>query len=315
MGKKQAASSAEPLTANVPSIPYEDIIVIHSDNSRRKLVALDELAEEIELDGLLQPIGVRARPGSELTDEEKEALGGNVDVNKTYGRLVFGFRRHGAIGKLREKYGKDGAVVFEKVPYTLLDVDASDAEFANLNENLDRENLSPADLAQRFFDMKTKGEKTVEEIASRVKSVSAVYIRGLISLRAKLCPEAWEAFDAGKLSYDTAQEIRKAGNAESQQAALEAALGAIEAAAAEGKKRSGAKKAAAEAVADEKESKGESAPRTGVLRPKQKEIQAVYDTRAEEAGDTVSDFEYGVQVALEWVMGNRKRIPKSRKTK
>lgn len=309
MASKKAQTAA--LNTTQPVIPFNRILAVDTDNARHDLGDITALAADIAVNGLMEPIGVRVIENPELSDEERALLGVEDGEKVPYvGRLVFGFRRYHAI----EKNRASDADFYSEVPFVAVQGDEQDVLFANLNENIARKNLTPAELAERFYTMRDELSISPEVIAERVKTLSGTYIRGLITLKKKLCEQAWDAFQAGKLTYDVAREIQKAGSEESQLAALEAALGAMEGQ--EGsKKKKGVKKAAAEAAEAANEAKGEasSGERSAVLRPGIKDIKAELEKRMESGGEKPSIYEQGVLRTLEWVLGSRKRIPNLKK--
>lgn len=110
------------------NVAFNIIDVPEDENARSVMEGIDELAAEIERDGLLQNLVV--------------SNGGKGE--KTY-RLVAGFRRAAALKML--KWGA------KTVPVTV--VPAQGRAIKNLTENIHRKDLSTADLAQRLHDLES----------------------------------------------------------------------------------------------------------------------------------------------------------------
>jgi len=303
----KAAQTTEATPSGVqPTMPRNRILVITEDNARNDMGDISALAEDIAINGLLEPVGVQIIENPELTEEQRKLLGVKASDKVPYvGRLVFGFRRMAAIDKNRKK----DPDFYEDVPYVVVSGDNTDVAFANLNENIARKNLSPAELAERFSLLREEMKVSPETIAERVKTLSAPYIRGLISLKKKLTEKPWEAFKAGKLTYDVAREIAKAGDEDAQNAALEAALEVVDGQEGSKKKR-GVRQAAAKSAEKTRESRGEGGgERSAVLRPGIKDLKAELEKRTEAAGEKPSNYDQGVLRTLEFCLGQRKRIP------
>jgi len=156
---------------------------------------LRELAADIQVHGVLQPIVLRPAPdGAEGMYE-----------------LVAGARRLRA-SKLAGK---------ETIPATVRDLTDAEAREIQLVENLQRENIHELDEGIGYRSlMKLRPDfYTVETIAAQVAK-SPAYIRGRISL-AELIPEAQTAFYGGKLTVAHALELARLQPHDQQRALME----------------------------------------------------------------------------------------------
>jgi len=159
------------LTINdTKSVVFSIIEIPEEENARTVMERIDELAEEIHRDGLLQNLVV--------------SNGGKGD--KTY-KLVAGFRRAAALKLL--KWGD------RLVPVTI--VPAQGRAIKNLVENIHRDDLRTADLAARLHDLSTgdypreKGEEVIvyskEDLAAQL-GLSVSHVTNLIRAHANLTP-------------------------------------------------------------------------------------------------------------------------------
>lgn len=156
---------------------------------------LRELADNILVHGILQPIVVRPAPdGAEGMYE-----------------LVAGARRLRA-SKLADK---------NTIPATVRNLTDAEASEVRLVENLQRENIHELDegIGYRSLMELRPDFYTVETIAAQVAK-SPAYIRGRISL-AELIPEAQTAFYEGKLSVAHALAIARLQPRDQQRALME----------------------------------------------------------------------------------------------
>ena len=156
---------------------------------------LRELADNILVHGILQPIVVRPAPdGAEGMYE-----------------LVAGARRLRA-SKLADK---------NTIPATVRNLTDAEASEVRLVENLQRENIHELDegIGYRSLMELRPDFYTVETIAAQVAK-SPAYIRGRISL-AELIPEAQTAFYEGKLSVAHALAVARLQPHDQQRALME----------------------------------------------------------------------------------------------
>jgi ParB family chromosome partitioning protein len=139
-----AAQAVAPVQDRIVyEIPVADIEVTDR-NPRKKLEHIDDLAASIDDLSLLQPIVVRR-----VKDED--------GATKPY-ELVAGHRRLAAVQSLR----------WVNVPALVRDDDAEKARITNLVENLQRDNLTPADeaaaLRALMFERKWSLRRVAHEI-------------------------------------------------------------------------------------------------------------------------------------------------------
>jgi ParB/RepB/Spo0J family partition protein len=164
-------------------------------NPRKTFLEVDELAEDLKLHGMLQPVLVRPVGGED---------GGHYE-------LVFGARRLRAAKKAK----------LGQVPAMVRILDDREVLELQIVENSQRSDVHPLEEAEGYERLHTKHGLSVEELAHKVgKSKAAVYAR--MKLLA-LCPEARKAFYAGLLTPSTALYIARIPHADLQKAALEEA--------------------------------------------------------------------------------------------
>lgn len=153
-------------------------------NPRKTFAGIGELAEDVKLRGVLQPILLR--PKGERFE------------------IVFGERRWRACKTAK----------LEAVPAFVREMTDEEALEVQLVENSKREDIHPLEEADGYRVLHEKYKRSVEEIAAKVgKSRSAVYER------IKLCapvPAAREAFLGGKLSASTALLVARIPDKELQ---------------------------------------------------------------------------------------------------
>ena len=130
---------------------------------------LQELADNIEKQGLLQPITVRP-----IADKKQFAVvDGNADFHPEY-EIICGERRFRAFSKLWEKWNKkdvidaDGEPVnhFSEISAIVREMNDEEAFDAMITENLQRKDVDPIEEAFAFGQLIQKG-KTAEEVAVR----------------------------------------------------------------------------------------------------------------------------------------------------
>ncbi len=146
---RQRTKSFAGETSAVSSVELIPIDRIKEDNPRKKFTELDDLAASIESVGLLEPIVVRKRPDGY--------------------ELIAGGRRMRAFKKL----GKDTIPAIVQDADFLKDDATRDA--AKLIENIQRENLLPAEFANAVAALLSKGGWTQATIAEKLgKSKSQI---------------------------------------------------------------------------------------------------------------------------------------------
>lgn len=171
---------------NSVMVQRDQLVVNHKINSRnyaghpvdaflkQNAAAIDDLAENIRLNGLLQPVDAVKGPNGKLI-------------------LIAGFRRVAALDKLGHK----------QVPVIILDHVKADDEFAliqtNLIENVQRDDLTAAEIGVALSRMKRaakeRGETLSDAQIGAMVSKSRADVSNSIRAAEKLIPEflrAWK---------------------------------------------------------------------------------------------------------------------------
>lgn len=165
---------------------------------------LQELADNIEKQGLLQPITVRPvkHPSNEYGDRPDKY------------EIVCGERRYRAFSKLSEKWSEMDCVApkgetynrFSKISAIVREMNDDEAFDAMITENLQRKDVDPIEEAFAFGQLIQKG-KTPEEVAARFgKSIRFVQDRVKLN---NLIPELMLAIKDDKMSIAAAMIIAK----------------------------------------------------------------------------------------------------------
>jgi len=171
--------------------------------------ALQELADNIEKQGLLQPITVRPISGG----NRFEVVDGNADFQPIY-EIVCGERRYRAMSKLFDKWNSldvtdnDGEPVnhFSTITAIVREMTDEEAFDAMITENLQRKDVDPIEEAFAFGKLLETG-KSAEEIALRFgKSIRFVQDRVKLN---NLIPELMVAVRDGKCPIVAAMIISK----------------------------------------------------------------------------------------------------------
>ena len=146
---------------------------------------LQELADNIEKQGLLQPITVRP-----IADKTKFAVvDGNADFHPEY-EIICGERRFRAFSKLYDRWSErnltdsNGEPInnFSEISAIVREMDDDEAFEAMITENLQRKDVDPIEEAFAFDQLIQKG-KTAEEVAVRFgKSIRFVQDLSLIHI-------------------------------------------------------------------------------------------------------------------------------------
>jgi ParB family chromosome partitioning protein len=160
-----------------------DRIVPSTRNPRRSLPAIGELAESIEVYGLLQPVVVRE--------------------NGAGYELIAGHRRLAAVQLLRERAPHDPR--WHEIPAVLRrHADDREAYLLTLTENLQREDLTPKEEAAALELLVTEYRMTTVDVAGAIKR-SQPYVSKRLRVYADeaLAP----AVLAGRLPVTTAEEL------------------------------------------------------------------------------------------------------------
>ena len=172
-------------------------------------VELQELADNIEKQGLLQPITVRP-----IADKKKFAVvDGNADFHPEY-EIICGERRFRAVSKLYDRWSEknltdaNGEPVnnFDNISAIVREMSDDEAFDAMITENLQRKDVDPIEEAFAFGQLIEKG-KTAEEVAVRFgKSIRFVQDRVKLN---NLIPELMLAVKDDKMSISAAMIIAK----------------------------------------------------------------------------------------------------------
>lgn len=173
---------------------------------------LQELANNIEKQGLLQPITVRP-----VKDKKQFAvIDGNADFYPEY-EVVCGERRFRAFRKLSDKWGGTDVMDangepdnrFSAISAIVREMSDDEAFDAMITENLQRKDVDPIEEAFAFDQLIQKG-RTAEEVAARFgKSVRFVQDRVKLN---NLIPELLLAVRDEKMSLVAAMLIAKLGD-------------------------------------------------------------------------------------------------------
>ncbi len=262
-----------------------DVVVNEDWNPRKEYdgkgdgESIDHLSKDMAKNGQLTPVIVR------LVD---------VDGVKVP-TLIAGFRRMRA--------AKMAGLATVKA--VVVDVDGdSGARIVNLIENIQRKNLSPAELAIGLAELANDGMSPAL-IAGRV-GLSKSHCSNLIRIRKDATQDIWGRFSGGKLTTPQVLEIVGAGKTESeQQAKLAEVLGM-----AEGKRES----ASGEGSNGDEE---KSAKERGPAKPKPAEVALTMQAAREIAAGRLelpktkrtAEYYKGVAAAIAWVTGETQQPP------
>lgn len=145
--------------------------------------ALEELAANIEKQGLLQPITVRPTSEAPYLDEESGEV---VNIDDTY-EIVCGERRFRAFLKLKAKEDDENITrgktrkkktdIFQYIPCLVRTMTDDEAFEAMITENLQRKDVDPIEEAFAFAQLIEKGRR-LEDIALKFgKSARFVFDR------------------------------------------------------------------------------------------------------------------------------------------
>lgn len=174
-----------------------DINLIHPSpmNPRKTFdpVALQELADNIEEQGLIQPITIR--PLAHLE--------GHFEI-------VCGERRYRASAMLRDKWQDIESVApdnrFQTIPSIIREMSDDEAYFAMITENLQRKDVDPIEEAFAFARLMEMG-KSAEEI-SQYFGKSVRFVQDRVRLNS-LIPELQTAVKEGRMSISAALIISR----------------------------------------------------------------------------------------------------------
>lgn len=162
-------------------------------NVRFKLRKIPELVEDIRQRGLLENLVVwhkRMRRDAHQLADGREVWDRYI--------LIAGHRRHEAIRLLRE----EDPTAFDSVPVTLFQGNEDDAKFAMLAENLGRDDLTAAEVAEAVYQMKLRGHAQAE-IAKRLAK-SQAWVSRLLKFRENACEDLRKAVADDAVPFDLA---------------------------------------------------------------------------------------------------------------
>ncbi|MCC7537521.1 MAG: ParB N-terminal domain-containing protein [Deltaproteobacteria bacterium] len=162
-------------------------------NVRFKLRKIPELVEDIKQRGLLENLVVwhkRMKREPHVLPDGREAWDRYI--------LIAGHRRHEALRIIRE----EDPTAFETVPVTLFTGNEDDARFAMLAENLGRDDLTAAEVAESVYQMKLRGHAQAE-IARRLAK-SQTWVSRLLKFRENACEPLRTAVADDAVPFDLA---------------------------------------------------------------------------------------------------------------
>lgn len=272
------------MTIKQSKVEFERIEVGVLGNVRTKMdsAALRGLADSIRENGLEQPPLVW----------HKRAGGGRPfklpDGREVYDRyiLIAGNRRHAAIALIRE----DDPKAFAEIPVSLFTGNEDDALFAQLTENLQREDLTPADTAAGIANMMKRGHSQAD-IAKKL-GLSPSWVSRLVTFYEKASDPLRRAVADGAASWQTAQAL--VDLPEDEQAAE---LAKIAAGVSSGESKHTAGRKARERAAEKK---------GGAVKPPSSRIRQAYETLTgteEEGPPKEGSKDWVAWRVLGWVLG------------
>lgn len=174
--------------------------------------ALEELAANIEKQGLLQPITVRIAKSDEVTNLET----GDVTIIPCSYEIVCGERRFRALLLLKAKEDEENLAKikahrkkserFQTIPCIVREMTDDEAFDAMITENLQRKDVDPIEEAFAFSQLLGKG-RTLEDIALRFgKSTRFVFDRVKLN---GLIPELKNRVREGEIPLSGAMILSK----------------------------------------------------------------------------------------------------------
>ncbi len=174
--------------------------------------ALQELASNIEKQGLLQPITVRVAKSEDVTDLET----GDVTTIPCSYEIVCGERRFRAVSLLKEKEDKENVAKikahrkkseqFQTISCIVREMTDDEAFEAMITENLQRKDVDPIEEAFAFAQLSERG-RSYEDIALKFGK-SARFVFDRIKLNS-LIPELKERVRNGDIPLSGAMILSK----------------------------------------------------------------------------------------------------------
>ena len=269
------------------NIPFEDI-EFHPEirNPREQLKSIDELVASIKAVGLQFPLTVLHREDKNAENGEKR--------DRYY--LIAGFRRHEAIRTIR---GEDSNA-FQTVEVKKFRGSIVEAQVLNLTENVQREELTPIEIANGVEILINLGYKQ-KDIAQKIGK-SQTWVSNAMQFRRNATPQLKEAVKSGDISYGFARQIATLDDGE-QREKVEKILSEPKG----DEKSNGENKPSKKIEADVRKGVRETSgrpirPTTGEIRDEVNKLTQVCDD-----GDA-DEFNLGVWTALKWILGERKTL-------
>lgn len=189
---RKAALSA--LSRDIQHVPFHRI-ELSLQNMRETLEGIDELAAAIDEQGLLENLVVWEKP-------EVHTLADGSEAKERY-ILVAGFRRHAAITKIRAKQPD----AFRFVTCKIKRGNESDMIFAQLQENVQRKDFTPAELSKAMILLENRGFNRTS-IARKIGKPPS-YISTVMKWHESSSEALRTAVSEGAVSFTMALEIAK----------------------------------------------------------------------------------------------------------
>ena len=282
--------------ANTISIKYSEV-EFHPEikNAREDLGDIAGLMQSIREVGLRTPLWV-------LHQETKRRPAGVSEKEFKRHRyfLVAGFRRHEAIRRIQE--GNPGA--FDEIEVTKFKGSVAEAQVLNITENIQREDLSPVEIANAVMLLLNLGFKQ-NEIAQKIGK-SPTWVSNAIEFRRSATPQLRDAVQEGKISYVLGRQIASLGDGDQREKVTEL-TGEIKETSDDSDESPDPKKGRTADV-DIRTKIRESSSR--IIRPTIGELrQQLSALRAKQSkNDEFGDYELGLLVGMEWCLGEKKTL-------
>lgn len=172
-------------------LPLEAIVVNEDENQRTDYGAIDDLAEQIDEMGLMQPPGVvRTGKGAHISYE-----------------LAYGFRRMRAIAQLIEQ-GRDNGRFDTILCKMVKDPSDQERKLANLIENLGRKSLSMSEVGAGVATLRDEFKMTRSEIEHYLGK-SAQYVQNALQVNDKATDKVKDANKAGDVKDSDTIELAR----------------------------------------------------------------------------------------------------------
>ena len=280
---------------NTISIKYSDV-EFHPEikNAREDLGDIAGLMQSIREVGLRTPLWV-------LHQETKRRPQGVPESEFKRHRyyLVAGFRRYEAIKRIQE--GNPGA--FDEIEVTRFKGSVAEAQVLNITENIQREDLSPVEIANAVLLLLNLGFKQ-NEIAQKIGK-SPTWVSNAIEFRRAATPQLRDAVQEGKISYVLGRQIASLNDGEQREKVSELTEGSTPS---EDNHETPDPKKGRAADIDIRTKIRESSSR--IIRPTIGELrQQLAALRVRQVGrDEFGDYELGLLVGMEWCLGEKKTL-------